>query len=74
MTLQRCNYTGVVLPDNVTCGALCSSFPSCLPASPLYLLGQVARLSAEAAADYRDLAASVQALQVIREALGGIDG
>jgi hypothetical protein len=74
MTVQRCNYTGVVLPDNVTCGALCSSFPSCLPAPPPYLLGQVARLSAEAAEDYRDLAASVQSLQIIREVLGGNDG
>jgi hypothetical protein len=43
MSLCRCVHRDEKLPDNVTCGGLCPSFPACLPPPSAELLGSISK-------------------------------
>lgn len=74
MTLQPCQHTGVALPPATSCGALCDTFPTCLPPPSTYLLGRIMQLREEANDAYDQAAGSSRMLEAIREALGGKGG
>ena len=74
MTLQPCQHTEVALPPATSCGALCDTFPACLPPPTTYLLGKVAQLREEADDAYDQAVSSSRTLEAIREALGGNGG
>jgi hypothetical protein len=43
MSLCRCVHRDEKLPDNVTCGGLCPSFPACLPPPSAELLSSISK-------------------------------
>jgi hypothetical protein len=43
MSLCRCVHRDEKLPDNVTCGGLCPSFPGCLPPPSPELLSSISK-------------------------------
>jgi hypothetical protein len=63
-----------MLPEDVTCGAVCKQFPKCLPEPSEDLLRQLARLRDNAFAEHNSHAATIEALEAIRAALEGDDG
>jgi hypothetical protein len=62
------------LPPTTSCGALCDTFPACLPPPSTYLLGRVMQLRQQADDAYDQAADSTRTLEVIRDALGGSSG
>jgi hypothetical protein len=74
MTLQPCQHTGVALPPATSCGALCDTFPACLPAPSTSLVGRLVQMREEAKDAYNQAANSSRTLEAIREALGGSGG
>ena len=68
MSLSICCVLVKQLPPNITCGAVCESFPGCLPSPSPGLLRRVAWLRTQAANDRQNYTA--QALEAIHEALG----
>jgi hypothetical protein len=69
MSLKPCRYTGITLAENVTCGGLCDSFPSCLPLPSSFLADEIAQLRTRTAHDHQNYTATAEALQAINEAL-----
>jgi hypothetical protein len=69
MALRPCQYSGQRLPDNETCGGLCSEFPACLPAPSPELVAEVARLRIEAESEQASYLATSASLMLIHEAL-----
>lgn len=69
MALRRCQHTGQKLPDNETCGGLCSEFPACLPSPSPELVAEVARLRIEAENEAEGYTATAESLTLIHQAL-----
>jgi hypothetical protein len=65
MSLKPCRHTGLAFAEDVTCGALYDSFPTCLPSPSLRLLGEVAQLGTQAVNDRQSCTATAQALEAI---------
>jgi hypothetical protein len=70
MSLKPCRHIGLAFAEDMTCGALCNSFPACLPSPSLRLLGEIAQLMTQAANDRQSCTATAQALEAIHKALG----
>jgi hypothetical protein len=74
MACKPCQRTDEQLPDNVTCGWVCDSFPACLPLSP-ELLERVSRFRAEGQARSERYGAVVRSLeQLFRALTEGLEG
>lgn len=69
MSLQRCGHAGVKLANNVTCSALCDSFPACLPAPSPELTARLVSLQAEREHKHASYSAAVETLMALQEAL-----
>ena len=69
MALRRCQHSGQRLPDNETCGGLCSEFPACLPAPSPELVAEVARLRIEAESEQASYSAAAESLMLIHQVL-----
>jgi hypothetical protein len=62
-------HRGERLPDNVSCGARCERFPSCLPPLPAETVGLILELRAVAAAEQETTAALRTTLGRLHDAI-----
>jgi hypothetical protein len=69
VTLKPCCAIGGELPDNVSCGAMCDGFPTCLPPPSPELLASVVALRASLAQEQEHHRAAVRALRILQQAI-----
>ena len=69
MSRYICRHTERKLPDSVTCGGLCGSFPACIPMASVGLVADVHRLRMDAEHEAEGNASTAESLSLIRRAL-----
>lgn len=75
MSLSDCRYIGTRLPDTMTCGRLCDSFPDCLPSPSVELVAEIRRVRLEAQHDAHGARDTAESLNLLHQALvAGLEG